>query len=175
MCILEAGLVALLSPSVTPQKGFNLPKCKQPTLIVCVRKNVLIISDVQLDNIFLISLPPHPSIVHNPNGMQPPINVIKIENPGYYCSSYTPPAPDHSTMMASGAYRPRPRRVGVPVFTARLSPTVVVVPDSVGGQFTDERKISESNFTPCSHRLTAVAHRSPVAYVLTKSRKNARR
>uniref|UniRef100_A0A1B6GL89 Nuclear factor 1 n=1 Tax=Cuerna arida TaxID=1464854 RepID=A0A1B6GL89_9HEMI len=46
------------------------------------------------------------SIVHNPNGMQPPINVIKIENPGYYCSSYTPPAPDHSTMMASGAYSP---------------------------------------------------------------------
>lgn len=36
--------------------------------------------------------------------MQPPINVIKIENPGYYCSSYTPPAPDHSTMMTSGAY-----------------------------------------------------------------------
>ncbi|XP_054279491.1 nuclear factor 1 X-type isoform X2 [Macrosteles quadrilineatus] len=46
------------------------------------------------------------SIVHNPNGMQPPINVIKIENPGYYCSSYTPPAPDHSTMMTSGAYSP---------------------------------------------------------------------
>uniref|UniRef100_A0A1B6BYV1 Nuclear factor 1 n=1 Tax=Clastoptera arizonana TaxID=38151 RepID=A0A1B6BYV1_9HEMI len=40
------------------------------------------------------------SIVHNPNGMQPPINVIKIENPGYYCSSYTPPAADHTNMMA---------------------------------------------------------------------------
>ncbi|XP_075219088.1 nuclear factor I isoform X2 [Lycorma delicatula] len=47
------------------------------------------------------------SIVHNPNGMQPPINVIKIESPSYYCSSYTPPATDHSaSMMASGAYSP---------------------------------------------------------------------
>ncbi|KAL1129924.1 hypothetical protein AAG570_012868, partial [Ranatra chinensis] len=45
------------------------------------------------------------SIVHNPNGMQPPINVIKIENPSYYCSSYTPPAQDHSTMLTAGAYR----------------------------------------------------------------------
>lgn len=46
------------------------------------------------------------SIVHNPNGMQPPpINVIKIESPSYYCSSYTPPATDHSTtIMTSGAY-----------------------------------------------------------------------
>lgn len=45
------------------------------------------------------------SIVHNPNSLnQPPVNVIKIENPGYYCSSYTPPAPDHTAMMTSGSY-----------------------------------------------------------------------
>jgi hypothetical protein len=36
--------------------------------------------------------------------MQPPVNTIKLENPGYYCNSYTPPAPEHSSMMASGAY-----------------------------------------------------------------------
>uniref|UniRef100_A0A8D8X2D3 Nuclear factor 1 n=1 Tax=Cacopsylla melanoneura TaxID=428564 RepID=A0A8D8X2D3_9HEMI len=47
------------------------------------------------------------SIVHNPNSLnQPPVNVIKIENPGYYCSSYTPPGPDHTTMMTSGSYSP---------------------------------------------------------------------
>lgn len=39
------------------------------------------------------------SIVQNPNGMQTPLNVIKIENPGYYCSSYTPPVSDHTAMM----------------------------------------------------------------------------
>ncbi|XP_022185840.1 nuclear factor 1 C-type isoform X3 [Nilaparvata lugens] len=57
------------------------------------------------------------SIVHNPNGMQPPINVIKIESPSYYCSSYTPPATDHTSMMASGAYSPLslPRNTQSPV------------------------------------------------------------
>ncbi|KAK7582150.1 hypothetical protein V9T40_013595 [Parthenolecanium corni] len=47
------------------------------------------------------------SIVQNPNGMQTPLNVIKIENPGYYCSSYTPPVSDHTAMMPpSTAYSP---------------------------------------------------------------------
>nr|XP_018914767.1 PREDICTED: nuclear factor 1 X-type isoform X3 [Bemisia tabaci] len=56
------------------------------------------------------------SIVHNPNGMQPAINVIKIENPGYYCNSYTPPAPDHTTLMTPGGYSPLtlPRSTGSP-------------------------------------------------------------
>ncbi|KAF4526905.1 hypothetical protein B566_EDAN008348 [Ephemera danica] len=44
--------------------------------------------------------------MQGPNGMQPPVNAIKIENPGYYCNSYTPPAPDHTSMMATGAYSP---------------------------------------------------------------------
>ncbi|XP_025418335.1 nuclear factor 1 X-type isoform X5 [Sipha flava] len=44
------------------------------------------------------------SIIQNPNGM-PPMNIIKIENPGYYCSSFTPPS-DHSSIMASGSYSP---------------------------------------------------------------------
>ncbi|KAL4104857.1 hypothetical protein QTP88_020133 [Uroleucon formosanum] len=44
------------------------------------------------------------SIIQNPNGM-PPMNIIKIENPGYYCSSFTPPG-DHSSIMASGSYSP---------------------------------------------------------------------
>ncbi|KDR17984.1 hypothetical protein L798_07165, partial [Zootermopsis nevadensis] len=44
------------------------------------------------------------SIMQSPNGLQPPVNTIKLENPGYYCSSYTPPAPEHTSMMASGAY-----------------------------------------------------------------------
>ncbi|XKL65791.1 hypothetical protein PGB90_009211 [Kerria lacca] len=47
------------------------------------------------------------SIVQNPNGMQTPLNVIKIENPGYYCSSYTPPVSDHTVMMPpSTGYSP---------------------------------------------------------------------
>ncbi|XP_023722097.1 nuclear factor 1 X-type isoform X8 [Cryptotermes secundus] len=46
------------------------------------------------------------SIMQGPNGMQPPVNTIKLENPGYYCNSYTPPAPEHTSMMASGAYSP---------------------------------------------------------------------
>ncbi|XP_066997225.1 nuclear factor 1 X-type isoform X2 [Anabrus simplex] len=46
------------------------------------------------------------SIMLGPNGMQPPVNVIKLENPSYYCNSYTPPATDHAAMMASGAYSP---------------------------------------------------------------------
>lgn len=44
------------------------------------------------------------SIVQSCNGMQPPINVIKIENPSYYCNSYTPPAPDHTSMLSSAQY-----------------------------------------------------------------------
>ncbi|PNF43931.1 hypothetical protein B7P43_G02815 [Cryptotermes secundus] len=44
--------------------------------------------------------------MQGPNGMQPPVNTIKLENPGYYCNSYTPPAPEHTSMMASGAYSP---------------------------------------------------------------------
>ncbi|XP_071440189.1 nuclear factor 1 X-type isoform X3 [Hetaerina americana] len=46
------------------------------------------------------------SVMQGANGMQPPVNTIKIENPGYYCNSYTPPAPDHSSLMASGVYSP---------------------------------------------------------------------
>ncbi|XP_065220450.1 nuclear factor 1 X-type isoform X10 [Planococcus citri] len=47
------------------------------------------------------------SIVQNPNGMQAPLNVIKIENPGYYCNSYTPPVSDHTAMMPpSTGYSP---------------------------------------------------------------------
>ncbi|KAK7790619.1 hypothetical protein R5R35_005602 [Gryllus longicercus] len=46
------------------------------------------------------------SIMQGPNGMQPPVNAIKLENPSYYCNSYTPPATDHTAMMASGAYSP---------------------------------------------------------------------
>jgi len=39
------------------------------------------------------------------NGLQPPLNAIKIEAPSYYCNSYTPPAPDHSAMLQqAGAY-----------------------------------------------------------------------
>uniref|UniRef100_A0A0K8SRG4 Nuclear factor 1 n=1 Tax=Lygus hesperus TaxID=30085 RepID=A0A0K8SRG4_LYGHE len=52
------------------------------------------------------SRPSQASIVQNCNGMQPPINVIKIENPGYYCSSYTPPGQDHTTMIPSAQYSP---------------------------------------------------------------------
>jgi len=45
------------------------------------------------------------SIMQGPNGMQPPVSAIKLENPGgYYCNSYTPPAPDHSSMLPTGAY-----------------------------------------------------------------------
>lgn len=46
------------------------------------------------------------SIMQGSNGLQPAINAIKIEAPSYYCNSYTPPAPDHSTAMLhqAGAY-----------------------------------------------------------------------
>jgi nuclear factor I len=46
------------------------------------------------------------SIMQGSNGLQPPLNAIKIEAPSYYCNSYTPPAPDHSASMlqAAGAY-----------------------------------------------------------------------
>lgn len=48
------------------------------------------------------------SIMQGSNGLQPPLNAIKIEAPSYYCNSYTPPAPDHSTSMlqGAGAYSP---------------------------------------------------------------------
>lgn len=46
------------------------------------------------------------SIIHGPNGMAPPVSSIKMENPGYYCSSYTPPAPDHAPLMTTVAYSP---------------------------------------------------------------------
>ncbi|KAI9556303.1 putative nuclear factor 1 X-type isoform X3 [Daphnia sinensis] len=48
------------------------------------------------------------SIMQGSNGLQPPLNAIKIEAPSYYCNSYTPPAPDHSTSMlqSAGAYSP---------------------------------------------------------------------
>ena len=44
------------------------------------------------------------------NGLQPTLNTIKIEAPSYYCNSYTPPAPDHSTSMLQqpGAYSQSP-------------------------------------------------------------------
>ena len=38
------------------------------------------------------------------NGLQPTVNTIKLENPNYYCNSYTPPASDHAAMMTSGSY-----------------------------------------------------------------------
>ncbi|XP_024082392.1 nuclear factor 1 B-type isoform X6 [Cimex lectularius] len=53
------------------------------------------------------------SIVQNCNGMQPPINVIKIENPGYYCNSYTPPGQDHAAMIPSAQYRLPPQHSNV--------------------------------------------------------------
>lgn len=43
------------------------------------------------------------SIMQGSNGLQPPLNAIKIEAPSYYCNSYTPPAPDHSSSMLQGA------------------------------------------------------------------------
>ncbi|XP_049846311.1 nuclear factor 1 X-type isoform X17 [Schistocerca gregaria] len=46
------------------------------------------------------------SIMQGPNGMQPPVSAIKLENPNYYCNSYTPPASDHTSMMPTGAYSP---------------------------------------------------------------------
>ena len=45
------------------------------------------------------------SIMQGSNGLQPPLNAIKIEAPSYYCNSYTPPGPDHSaSMLQAGAY-----------------------------------------------------------------------
>lgn len=44
------------------------------------------------------------SIIHGPNGVAPPVGSIKMENPGYYCSSYTPPGPDHTPLMTTVAY-----------------------------------------------------------------------
>ncbi|KAK3910353.1 hypothetical protein KUF71_020122 [Frankliniella fusca] len=38
--------------------------------------------------------------------MAPPVSSIKMENPGYYCNSYTPPAPDHAPLMTTVAYSP---------------------------------------------------------------------
>ncbi|KAK6620148.1 hypothetical protein RUM44_006548 [Polyplax serrata] len=46
------------------------------------------------------------SIISSVNGVQPTLNTIKIENPGYYCSSYTPPATDHSSLLTGGTYSP---------------------------------------------------------------------
>ncbi|XP_059352320.1 nuclear factor 1 A-type-like isoform X2 [Daphnia carinata] len=48
------------------------------------------------------------SIMQGSNGLQPPLNAIKIEAPSYYCNSYTPPGPDHSASMlqGAGAYSP---------------------------------------------------------------------
>ncbi|XP_043245614.1 nuclear factor 1 X-type-like isoform X18 [Amphibalanus amphitrite] len=43
----------------------------------------------------------------SPNGISPAtLTTIKVENSSvnYYCSSYTPPAPDHHGMLVSGAY-----------------------------------------------------------------------
>ncbi|CAG0888650.1 unnamed protein product [Darwinula stevensoni] len=37
------------------------------------------------------------------NGVQPPIHSIKMENPTYYCNSYTPPASDHNALMSVSA------------------------------------------------------------------------
>ena len=37
--------------------------------------------------------------------MQSTFNSIKLENPGYYCNSYTPPGgapPDHHAMLTGG-------------------------------------------------------------------------
>ena len=44
------------------------------------------------------------SIMQGSNGLQPTLNAIKIEAPSYYCNSYTPPGPDHSSMLQAGAY-----------------------------------------------------------------------
>lgn len=40
------------------------------------------------------------SIMHPLNNNQPPLNMIKIESPTYYCNSYSSP-PDHRTLTAS--------------------------------------------------------------------------
>ena len=37
--------------------------------------------------------------------MQSSFNSIKLENPGYYCNSYTPPGPaDHHAMIPASGY-----------------------------------------------------------------------
>ncbi len=36
--------------------------------------------------------------------MQSGFNSIKLENPGYYCNSYTPPGPPDHHMLTSSGY-----------------------------------------------------------------------
>ena len=55
-------------------------------------------------SLWLVALFQAASIMQGSNGLQPPLNAIKIEAPSYYCNSYTPPAPDHSAMLQAGAY-----------------------------------------------------------------------
>ena len=46
------------------------------------------------------------SIMAGGSHMQSGFNSIKLENPGYYCNSYTPPgAPDHHAMISASGYR----------------------------------------------------------------------
>ncbi|XP_069694236.1 nuclear factor 1 X-type isoform X8 [Periplaneta americana] len=80
------------------------PECAHPGL--CVNPYHINVSVRELDLYLANFINSHASIMQGPNGMQPPVNTIKLENPGYYCNSYTPPAPEHATMMASGAYSP---------------------------------------------------------------------
>ncbi|CAH1731890.1 unnamed protein product [Aphis gossypii] len=78
------------------------PECTHPSL--CVNPYHINVSVRELDLYLANYINSHASIIQNPNGM-PPMNIIKIENPGYYCSSFTPPG-DHSSIMASGSYSP---------------------------------------------------------------------
>ncbi|XP_025418336.1 nuclear factor 1 X-type isoform X6 [Sipha flava] len=78
------------------------PECTHPSL--CVNPYHINVSVRELDLYLANYINSHASIIQNPNGM-PPMNIIKIENPGYYCSSFTPPS-DHSSIMASGSYSP---------------------------------------------------------------------
>ena len=45
------------------------------------------------------------SIMAGGSHMQSSFNSIKLENPGYYCNSYTPPGPaDHHAMIPASGY-----------------------------------------------------------------------
>ena len=56
-------------------------------------------------NSYWLALSYSASIMAGGSHMQSGFNSIKLENPGYYCNSYTPPgAPDHHAMLASSGY-----------------------------------------------------------------------
>ncbi|XP_049846308.1 nuclear factor 1 X-type isoform X15 [Schistocerca gregaria] len=80
------------------------PECTHPGL--CVNPYHINVSVRELDLYLANFINSHASIMQGPNGMQPPVSAIKLENPNYYCNSYTPPASDHTSMMPTGAYSP---------------------------------------------------------------------